>query len=104
MIDLVRRILQVKTTSPKKYCVRPNTGVVPPNASIEVTGEHSVPVSQLFLSYVERCATCITHVCIMFMSDACTLHLFAIWGLAWFFPFSIFAPQSDSSIFVGKWF
>jgi hypothetical protein len=28
---------KVKTTSPKKYCVRPNTGVVPPNASIEVT-------------------------------------------------------------------
>eukprot|EP00243_Klebsormidium_subtile_P004508 TRINITY_DN1851_c0_g1_i1.p1 TRINITY_DN1851_c0_g1~~TRINITY_DN1851_c0_g1_i1.p1 ORF type:complete len:228 (-),score=63.46 TRINITY_DN1851_c0_g1_i1:370-1053(-) len=28
---------KVKTTSPKKYCVRPNTGIVPPNATIEVT-------------------------------------------------------------------
>eukprot|EP00244_Chara_vulgaris_P000700 TRINITY_DN11151_c0_g1_i8.p1 TRINITY_DN11151_c0_g1~~TRINITY_DN11151_c0_g1_i8.p1 ORF type:complete len:247 (-),score=34.19 TRINITY_DN11151_c0_g1_i8:1790-2530(-) len=28
---------KVKTTSPKKYCVRPNTGVVQPHGSIEVT-------------------------------------------------------------------
>lgn len=28
---------KVKTTSPKKYCVRPNTGVVPPQSSAEVT-------------------------------------------------------------------
>lgn len=28
---------KVKTTSPKKYCVRPNTGVIPPQSSAEVT-------------------------------------------------------------------
>eukprot|EP00271_Cylindrocystis_brebissonii_P016032 TRINITY_DN39176_c0_g1_i1.p1 TRINITY_DN39176_c0_g1~~TRINITY_DN39176_c0_g1_i1.p1 ORF type:complete len:240 (+),score=49.35 TRINITY_DN39176_c0_g1_i1:212-931(+) len=28
---------KVKTTTPKKYCVRPNTGVVPPQSSAEVT-------------------------------------------------------------------
>eukprot|EP00270_Netrium_digitus_P010620 TRINITY_DN329_c0_g1_i2.p1 TRINITY_DN329_c0_g1~~TRINITY_DN329_c0_g1_i2.p1 ORF type:complete len:254 (+),score=59.63 TRINITY_DN329_c0_g1_i2:280-1041(+) len=28
---------KVKTTSPKKYCVRPNTGIVPPQSSAEVT-------------------------------------------------------------------
>lgn len=28
---------KVKTTSPKKYCVRPNTGVVQPHSSAEVT-------------------------------------------------------------------
>eukprot|EP00271_Cylindrocystis_brebissonii_P001880 TRINITY_DN121_c0_g2_i2.p1 TRINITY_DN121_c0_g2~~TRINITY_DN121_c0_g2_i2.p1 ORF type:complete len:229 (-),score=42.73 TRINITY_DN121_c0_g2_i2:713-1399(-) len=28
---------KVKTTSPKKYCVRPNTGVIPPNSNAEVT-------------------------------------------------------------------
>lgn len=27
---------KVKTTSPKKYCVRPNTGVIPPQSSMEV--------------------------------------------------------------------
>ncbi|KAK1295564.1 Vesicle-associated protein 1-2 [Acorus calamus] len=27
---------KVKTTNPKKYCVRPNTGVVPPHSSCEV--------------------------------------------------------------------
>jgi len=27
---------QVKTTAPKKYCVRPNTGVAPPGGSVEV--------------------------------------------------------------------
>ena len=30
--------LQVKTTNPKKYCVRPNTGLVPPQSSIEIVG------------------------------------------------------------------
>ncbi|KAI5077663.1 hypothetical protein GOP47_0007487 [Adiantum capillus-veneris] len=28
---------KVKTTSPKKYCVRPNTGLVSPNGSCEIT-------------------------------------------------------------------
>lgn len=27
---------KVKTTSPKKYCVRPNTGIIPPQSSTEV--------------------------------------------------------------------
>lgn len=27
---------KIKTTSPKKYCVRPNTGVVPPQSSAEI--------------------------------------------------------------------
>lgn len=30
-------LVQVKTTSPKKYCVRPNTGVIPPGGTVEVT-------------------------------------------------------------------
>lgn len=29
---------QVKTTNPKKYCVRPNTGIVMPRSTCEVTG------------------------------------------------------------------
>jgi hypothetical protein len=34
---------QVKTTSPKKYCVRPNTGIVQPHSSADVTGKNQVP-------------------------------------------------------------
>lgn len=30
--------IQVKTTNPKKYCVRPNTGVVMPHSSCDVIG------------------------------------------------------------------
>ncbi|KAE8807113.1 hypothetical protein D1007_16658 [Hordeum vulgare] len=33
-IELVPR--QVKTTSPKKYCVRPNNGIVPPRSTFDV--------------------------------------------------------------------
>ncbi|XP_022867208.1 vesicle-associated protein 1-1-like [Olea europaea var. sylvestris] len=29
---------KVKTTNPKKYCVRPNTGVVLPHSTCDVTG------------------------------------------------------------------
>eukprot|EP00270_Netrium_digitus_P021266 TRINITY_DN900_c0_g1_i2.p1 TRINITY_DN900_c0_g1~~TRINITY_DN900_c0_g1_i2.p1 ORF type:complete len:224 (-),score=43.76 TRINITY_DN900_c0_g1_i2:360-1031(-) len=28
---------KVKTTAPKQYCVRPNTGIIPPSSSFEVT-------------------------------------------------------------------
>ncbi len=38
MIYLLYCVSQVKTTSPKKYCVRPNTGIVLPQSSAEVTG------------------------------------------------------------------
>lgn len=31
-------ILQVKTTSPKKYCVRPNIGIIKPKATVEFRG------------------------------------------------------------------
>jgi hypothetical protein len=38
MIYVLFRMSQVKTTSPKKYCVRPNTGIVLPQSSADVTG------------------------------------------------------------------
>lgn len=34
-------IKQVKTTSPKKYCVRPNTGTIKPRASCDFTGKNN---------------------------------------------------------------
>jgi hypothetical protein len=36
--NLVTKIVQVKTTSPKKYCVRPNVGVILPRSSRDFTG------------------------------------------------------------------
>ncbi|KAJ0054607.1 hypothetical protein Pint_00204 [Pistacia integerrima] len=30
---------KVKTTNPKKYCVRPNTGVILPRSTCNVTGQ-----------------------------------------------------------------
>jgi hypothetical protein len=40
------RASQVKTTSPKKYCVRPNSGIVPPRSTSDVIGSvnpHTLP-------------------------------------------------------------
>ena len=34
---------KVKTTAPKKYCVRPNAGVIPPNGHVEVFVIPQVP-------------------------------------------------------------
>jgi len=36
---MVFLLLQVKTTNPKKYCVRPNNGVVLPRSTCDITGE-----------------------------------------------------------------
>jgi vesicle-associated membrane protein-associated protein A len=30
---------KIKTTAPKKYCVRPNCGVVEPKSSVEIASE-----------------------------------------------------------------
>ena len=38
-------VFQVKTTNPKKYCVRPNTGVVLPRSTCEVLGPFSDSLS-----------------------------------------------------------
>lgn len=35
-------LTKVKTTNPKKYCVRPNTGVVLPGGTCDVTGNDFV--------------------------------------------------------------
>lgn len=34
-----RVCFKIKTTAPKKYCVRPNSGVLEANTSVEVAGE-----------------------------------------------------------------
>lgn len=30
---------KIKTTAPKKYCVRPNSGVLEPDDTVEIAGE-----------------------------------------------------------------
>jgi len=37
---------KVKTTAPKQYCVRPNSGFIEPNESRDVVGESIVTVSR----------------------------------------------------------
>lgn len=32
-------LFKIKTTAPKKYCVRPNSGVLNPNSTIEIASE-----------------------------------------------------------------
>lgn len=49
------RNIQVKTTNPKKYCVRPNTGVVVPHSTCDVIGLfHSICMHNFFLHFVSR--------------------------------------------------
>ncbi|RLM65793.1 Vesicle-associated membrane protein/synaptobrevin-binding protein [Panicum miliaceum] len=43
---------KVKTTSPKKYCVRPNSGIVPPRSTSDVIGTSnliSIPASSVYM-------------------------------------------------------
>lgn len=42
-------ILQVKTTSPKKYCVRPNIGIIKPKATVEFRG---ICIPLFYVSYI----------------------------------------------------
>ena len=36
--SILRKHLKVKTTAPKQYCVRPNSGRIDPGANVEVQG------------------------------------------------------------------
>jgi hypothetical protein len=43
---------KVKTTSPKKYCVRPNSGIVPPRSTSDVIGTSnliSIPARSVYM-------------------------------------------------------
>ena len=35
-----RVCFKVKTTAPKRYCVRPNSGIIEPNQSVSVAGKN----------------------------------------------------------------
>lgn len=35
-----RVCFKVKTTAPKRYCVRPNSGIIEPNQSVSVAGKY----------------------------------------------------------------
>lgn len=41
-------VFQVKTTNPKKYCVRPNTGIVTPRSTCDVIGTNMVILNPFF--------------------------------------------------------
>ncbi|MQM16663.1 hypothetical protein Taro_049621 [Colocasia esculenta] len=60
----------VKTTNPKKYCVRPNTGVVLPGTTCDITGDPMVAVTKLlcrfvFLGFLDFCI----HFSVDFLSE-----------------------------------
>lgn len=47
-------VFQVKTTNPKKYCVRPNTGIVTPRSTCDVIGTNMIilnPFCYLFFFF-----------------------------------------------------
>lgn len=43
--------LQVKTTSPKKYCVRPNAGIIKPKGTCDFTGLNALHCHFLILTH-----------------------------------------------------
>lgn len=47
-----RVCFKVKTTAPRRYCVRPNSGAIDPGASISISGQLLKPVvNRLILLY-----------------------------------------------------
>lgn len=85
---------QVKTTSPKKYCVRPNVGIIKPKATFDFTGIYCISslisachlallkyVCHIFFTFPSRFT--IFHwasICISVASTVCNLD---IWDLLW---------------------
>ena len=57
--------IQVKTTNPKKYCVRPNTGIVMPKSSCDVTG---LSLSNNYLNFVLNTCYFLISLCLVIVS------------------------------------
>ena len=55
----------MKTTNPKKYCVRPNTGIVMPKSSCDVTG---LSLSNNYLNFVLNTYYFLISLCLVIVS------------------------------------
>jgi hypothetical protein len=44
-------LFKIKTTAPKKYCVRPNCGAIDPKSSVEIASMFSAPLSTTISRY-----------------------------------------------------
>lgn len=55
----------MKTTNPKKYCVRPNTGIVMPKSSCDVTG---LSLSNNYLNFVLNTCYFLISLCLVIVS------------------------------------
>jgi len=59
-----RVLFKVKTTAPKRYCVRPNSGILEPGASVVVAGIVKTWISHLlFIIYIFShifCSCCVS--------------------------------------------
>ena len=39
---------KIKTTAPKRYCVKPNSGIIDPSEQVKISGERSIDTSDYF--------------------------------------------------------
>ena len=35
---------KIKTTAPKRYCVKPNSGIIDPSEQVKISGERSIDI------------------------------------------------------------
>ena len=55
-----RVCFKVKTTAPKRYCVRPNSGFVNAGEEVDVSGEWMMPCSIFCFLRCNSCTSCIS--------------------------------------------
>ena len=61
---------KVKTTAPKRYCVRPNCGLIDPNESVNVAGRFFI-FGYLFVCICVYLYAYFMHVCVHFFVLEC---------------------------------
>lgn len=66
---------KVKTTAPRRYCVRPNSGIIDPGLTVTVSGSKPCPEFMLFFYYMHTAAGNVLSwdegVCGQFVSSYC---------------------------------
>lgn len=66
---------KVKTTAPRRYCVRPNSGIIDPGLTVTVSGSKPCPEFMLFFYYMQTAAGNVLSwgegICGQFVSSYC---------------------------------
>ena len=64
---------KIKTTAPKRYCVKPNSGVIDPREEVKIAGNITKLTLLRYLLYAKSNQASFNSFCVLFYSELATI-------------------------------